>query len=145
MSFKIIYCLWYHNNIRLIVNNIFVERKAIDQLLLLLIPIECQRLSDMTKASVSKINASEINENLKTYKIEYTETYYLLNYAPTCIIHASIITHSVCYLHEYIYYSVCRFLMVLFSHSLREKKLTLWTRVCFLWIKSTKKKLCRKK
>jgi hypothetical protein len=41
--------------------------------------------------------------------------------------------------------SACRFLVVLFSHSLREKKLTLWTQKCFLWIKSMKKKQSRKK
>lgn len=62
MSYIVIYCFWNHNNIRIIVNNICVERKAIDQLLLLLLlimPVECQRLSDTTNASVSKINADE--------------------------------------------------------------------------------------
>lgn len=141
VGFIIIYCFWYHNNIRLIVNNICVEGKVIDQLLLL-IPVECQRLSDTTKASVSKINADENQrtpENLQNR------------------IHGNILFTQLC---TYVYYSCIHhnafgllftqihtllrcvdFWWCCFHTGLREKKLTLWTRVCFLWIKSMKKKI----
>lgn len=91
MSFIIIYCFWYHNNIKLIVNNICVEGKVIDQLLLLLIPVELQRLSDTTKASVFKINANENQrkpENLQNQihgNILFTQLYTYVYYS--CIHH----------------------------------------------------------
>lgn len=108
---------------------------------------ECQRLWDATKASIRKPTKNWIH--------------IIIIYVVNRIIYGNILLLLFSQLRVHILFmrtsqrirfvvfantsSGCiYFWVVLFSHSLREKNSTLWTRECFLWIKSTGKKKTNK-